>query len=275
MIFPLVAVGIMSFYSACNRPISTKDDWVYFCKCERNVEAVYNKFMSMSPTNSIAVYRALADELAADDKCQRETCYAFVYMMSLLTLDIGSHPEKYSLENIAQFNDVADNNPDDYLTAVLHSVKQTGDVSTEIQTFKILLGSNISTVEEWVKFSRENKELDVIYKMLEKITPDNLIDIYVELSSVVGNDNTINTFSSKDVCFAYWYIYAFISIDSDVNRNKYTVAQMDRFERIMELQTDLNAQNNTIRHIGEAKLIDILKYFATFSGSQKYQNYWN
>ena len=132
----------------------------------------------------------------------------------------------------------------------------------------------ISTAEEWVEYSKEHTELYVIYEELEKIAPDNLIDIYGILSSVVGNDNTINNFSITDVCFAYWYIYAFIPLDFDVNRNKYTVAQMDKFERIMKQQTDQNAENNTIRHIGDAKMIEILKTFAALSGSQKYQDYW-
>lgn len=132
----------------------------------------------------------------------------------------------------------------------------------------------ISTAEEWVEYSKEHTELYVIYEELEKIAPDNLIDIYGILSSVVGNDNTINNFSITDVCFAYWYIYAFIPLDSDVNRNKYTVAQLDKFERIMKQQTDQNAEKNTIRHIGDAKMIEILKTFAVLSGSQKYQDYW-
>lgn len=134
----------------------------------------------------------------------------------------------------------------------------------------------ISTAEEWVEYSRTHTELSVIYDKLEELAPDKdkLIDIYGELSSVVGNDNTIKNYSSKDVCLAYWYIYAFIPINFDVNRNKYTVAQMDMFERIMNLQTDLNAQNNTIRHVGNAQMIEILKTFAALSGSQKYQNYW-
>lgn len=132
----------------------------------------------------------------------------------------------------------------------------------------------ISTAEEWVNYSRQHSELYVIYEELEKIAPDNLIDIYGELSSVVGNDNAINNYSSKDVCLAYWYIYAFVPINFDVNRNKWTVAQMDMFERIMNLQTDLNAQKNTIRHVGNAQMIEILKTFAALSGSQTYQNYW-
>lgn len=132
----------------------------------------------------------------------------------------------------------------------------------------------ISTAEEWVNYSRQHTELYVIYEELEKIAPDNLIDIYGELSSVVGNDNAFNNYSSKDVCLAYWYIYAFVPINFDINRNKYTVDQMDMFERIMNLHTDLNAQNNTIRHVGNAQMIEILKNFAALSGSQTYQNYW-
>ena len=71
MIFSIVAIGTLFFF-ACNRPISTTDEWVSFCKSERNVESVYNKFMSMTPTNSITIYRALADTLAANDNCKKK-----------------------------------------------------------------------------------------------------------------------------------------------------------------------------------------------------------
>lgn len=131
----------------------------------------------------------------------------------------------------------------------------------------------ISTAEEWVEYSRTHTELSVIYDKLEELAPDKdkLIDIYGELSSVVGNDNTIKNYSSKDVCLAYWYIYAFVPLDFNDNRDKYTAAQTDRYARIMESQTDQIAQNNTERYIGDAKMIEILKTFATFSSSQYYQ----
>lgn len=143
LIFLLFAIGILLFYSACNSPISTTEEWVSFCKREPNVESVYNEFISITPSNSIAIYRALTDELSANDNCRKETCYAFVYMMSLLSMDIDSHPEKYSLADVANFNEIADNNPQYYTTAVLHAIKQTGDISTEIQTFARLTGSKM------------------------------------------------------------------------------------------------------------------------------------
>lgn len=137
-----------------------------------------------------------------------------------------------------------------------------------------IFNSNISTAEDWVRFSKKHTELNVIYDKLEKISPDNLIEIYGELSSVLGNGNTIKGFSDKEVCLAYWYIYAFIPIDSDVNQDKYSVAQMERFESVMGRQTDLEAQQKTIMNVGDDQMIEILRTFATLSGSQTYQNFW-
>ena len=139
--------------------------------------------------------------------------------------------------------------------------------------FTRIFGLNISTAEDWVRFSKNHTKLNVIYNRLEKISPDNLIEIYSELSSAVGNGNTIKNYSDKDVCLAYWYIYAFIPMDSDVNKGKYSVAQMDKFESIMNRQADRDAQQNTTRHIGENKMIEILKSFASLSGSMNFQSF--
>lgn len=140
---------VLSFaFVACNRSISTTEEWVSFCKSECDIESVYNEFMSMTPTNSISVYRKLADELAVNENSKKETCYAFIYMMTLISMDIDSHPEKYSLAEIANFNELADKNPQRYNTALLHAIKQIDDVSTEIQTFARLSGSNMLQIDK-------------------------------------------------------------------------------------------------------------------------------
>lgn len=132
----------------------------------------------------------------------------------------------------------------------------------------------ISTAEEWVDYTRSHSELKSVYDGFAEITSENVIFIYEELSSIIGNSRTLKDFSSEETCFAYWCLYALIPIDMDVNPDKYTAAQANQFSVIMNRQTDLDAQQRTISVIGDDRMIEILKRCAFLSGSQNYQNYW-
>ena len=134
--------------------------------------------------------------------------------------------------------------------------------------------SSISTAEEWVKFTSNHNELKSVYDEFGKISSEDAIYIYEELSSIVGNGRSISNYSNEDICTAYWCIYAMIPMDMDINPDKYTAAQSDQFLNITNRQTDIDAQRRTMNVIGDARMVEMLKRMAFISGSRTYQNFF-
>lgn len=132
----------------------------------------------------------------------------------------------------------------------------------------------ISTAEEWVEYTKTHSELKSMYDGFAEITSENVIYIYEELSSIVGNSEALKHYSNEETCYAYWCLYALIPMDMDVNPDKYTAAQSNQFSTIMNRQADLDAQQRTVNVLGDARMIEILKRCAFLSGSQKYQGFF-
>lgn len=145
MIFSLFAIGTI-FFSACNRPISTTDEWVSFCKSNPDAKSIYNMYESMTLSNCLEIFGELEAELEDVNNCTKEKCYAFTYILHLLSFDWDTHPERFGDNERDRLNEVFHRH---YFFAALYNASkqtgstQTGAISTEIQTLARLFGSKM------------------------------------------------------------------------------------------------------------------------------------
>ena len=143
-IIAIIAVGCGTSEKKNN--ISTTEEWVSFCKSNPNAESIYNVYESMSHSTCIAIFGELEAELEDINNCTKEKCYAFSYILHLLSFDWDTHPERFGEKNRDGLNEVFHRH--NFFVALYNASKQTGDtqtgaISTEIQTLARLFGSRM------------------------------------------------------------------------------------------------------------------------------------
>lgn len=176
-IMAVIMVGCSSPEKKNN--ISTTEEWVSFCKNKPDAESIYNTYMSMSLSDCIAIFGELETVLENDNNCTKEKCYAFSYMLHLLSFDWDSHPEKFDDKERDRLNEVFHRH---YFFAALYNAStqtgdtQTGDISTEIQTLARLFGSKM------LQESTINSD-DDINTLTSSLSPEEVLGI------LTGSDN--------------------------------------------------------------------------------------